>query len=781
MIGLAIIAQLTVLAHGPDTATSCQPFTITAAVRSVGGVAPRLELGPQRGLQLLRRTAVQREEDDGHGGRATVSEATFLVATREVGRRPLPSVTATAGTVRAVASSGAVMVTGAGEVQPQVLVRSRLDAGGDATGERAAFVGQQVDYVVDVFLNQAAREHMRRSPTFFPPDMPSVLAYDLAPAAPTGTSECFETLTYRRALFPLFPGPVTIPPATLTYSLPLSSSFFAREENHEVHTEPVQLTAVEPPASGRPAGYAGAVGAVALTASLAAPSGRMGDPIVLTVRLRGVGNVKLLPRPTIEVPWASVALGDERVTVDTSSALVRGAKEFEWLLTPRQGGRLTVPGIRYPFFDPARAAYDVALAPEIPLDVAHATLASADTLPSVRLSIRTVARAEQPPALPSRPWFWAFLLLAPGPAAVVAASQRTRRGRATSPPARRLRALVTRAEPASPRLVRRLFMDSLHARVPALGRLTPGESRSRTLRRAGVTDATADATTSLLERLDAAAFSSAARISQEELRMSANLAEAVDAEAIPSSAAAPVTWRVIVPLLLATAAASAIASSAPAWTRSFDAGVRAYSAGEYEHAARLFGRATDLAPRSVDAWANVGTASLAATDTAGAVLGWQRALRLDPLDAESRERLQSIVTPAIGSPGFVPPLPVNPVALAGAACWILFWFLLAIPSRRRPRALRFVGSTALLISVSLLASALAQHRHLNSRDVGIVRRAGALREDPSPDAPLAGQAATGDVVSLGRREGRWVRVTGSGARAAWMPTAAILPLAREAD
>jgi hypothetical protein len=41
------------------------------------------------------------------------------------------------------------------------------------------YVGQQVDYVVDVQLNAAARRRLRRNPTFFPPDMPAVLAYDV--------------------------------------------------------------------------------------------------------------------------------------------------------------------------------------------------------------------------------------------------------------------------------------------------------------------------------------------------------------------------------------------------------------------------------------------------------------------------------------------------------------------------------------------------------------------------------------------------------------------------
>ena len=44
------------------------------------------------------------------------------------------------------------------------------------------FVGQQANYEVAVFLNETVRDRLRRNPTFFPPDMQSMLAYDLADA-----------------------------------------------------------------------------------------------------------------------------------------------------------------------------------------------------------------------------------------------------------------------------------------------------------------------------------------------------------------------------------------------------------------------------------------------------------------------------------------------------------------------------------------------------------------------------------------------------------------------
>ena len=106
---------------------------------------------------------------------------------------------------------------------PVVLVSARLDDSHGGSRLDSLVVGQQVDYTVDVLLNEPARGRLRRNPTFYPPEMASVLAYDVdIPRGPPHGRRCFETLSYRRALFPLFPGRVAIPPAVLTYSLPRS-------------------------------------------------------------------------------------------------------------------------------------------------------------------------------------------------------------------------------------------------------------------------------------------------------------------------------------------------------------------------------------------------------------------------------------------------------------------------------------------------------------------------------------------------------------------------------
>jgi hypothetical protein len=776
VIGWLLAAQLIVVAHGPDTASSCAPIEITAAASAAGVVAPRLMLPLGGSLQLLRSTMHSRVERDGAGHPTSITEATFDVAVAGTGRLSLPGIIGVLGAQRAVASPIVVEVAPVDPAPPIVLVRASLDDGRHRGAEDSLFVGQQVDYVVDVQLNEAARQRLRRNPTFFPPEMPAVLAYDLAPppAVERTGQHCFETLSYRRALFPLFPGTSAIPPATLTYALPVSTSFFSREESYELRTDSVHLVVAEPPAAGRPADYTGAVGVVKATTRIGAAGARVGDPLVLTVRLEGTGNLKLLPRPVITIDWATIALGDERVELDTTRARVAGAKEFDWLLTPRRDGPQTIPPLRYPFFDPERAAYDLAVTDSIRLDVASGSLASADTAVVERLAIRPIMREERAPSLPSHPWFWLALVAAPVPAGLRRLGRLRRRNNSGVSAARRLKQLAGGRTSVPARELRRLYLDTLHERIPSLTAASPRAPLARQLRRAGVTDATADAAESLLDRLDAAAFSSSGAIDPRMGGEAAVIARAIDGEAVRER---PFTGSVRVVALLALAASAGVFAAMPeVATHRFADGVRAYEGGQLLLAERFFARAADAAPRAVDAWFNLGTAAWAANDSARAALGWQRALRLDPLDAESRERLSAIALGPITAPGYVPPVPVDAVAGVALALWLAAWLALAAPPERRPVWIRSAGGGTIVVAIVGVAGALELRDRLDPRGLAVLRGATVLKEAPVLGSASVAAGVVGEVGSLGVRQGAWVRITLDGGRAGWLPVAALIPL-----
>ncbi|MDQ2666232.1 MAG: hypothetical protein M3Z05_09500 [Gemmatimonadota bacterium] len=776
MIGLLLFAQLAVVAHAPDTASVCAPIEVSVAARASGTVAPSIQpYLPSGALQLLKTSITTRVERDGSGQPSSLTEATYLLAAEAPGRVVLPPFVATVGAQRASATAGPVEVHGGGVLAPDVIVRAWLDRQGKPASD-TLFVGQQVDYVVDVQLNESARQRLRRNPTFFPPEMPGVLAYDLAaPAAVTRVGRrCFETLSYRRALFPLFAGRTAIAPAALTYSLPLSTSFFSREESFELRTDSVRFVALDVPLNGRPADFTGAVGEVAAEAHLSSAAGRMGDPVVVTLRLEGDGNVKLWPRPPLKLGWGTVANGDERVEVDTSRARVRGTKEFDWLVTPRQPGKQDVPAMSYPYFSAERVAYDSALTKPLPLDIAAASLAEIDSTPATRLAIRRNLRDEAPPPVPSQPWYWLLLAIAPAPAALrrVRIGTRSRTERRSA--ARRLRDAERRGDPLSPRALRRLYLEAVADRVPSTQSIVVASALARALRLAGVTESVADAAGALSARLDASAFSPAGRAQEGTIKEAMDSVRAIDREAVRPihSRSAARSLALIGAVVLSAASLYALPEGL---NRTFTAGVAAYDHAAFTTAQRLFARVAARAPRSSDAWANLGASAWARGDSASAARAWQRAMRIDPLDAESRERLDAFVPPLIRSNGYVPPVSVSLVALVSLACWIAAWTLIALPVRMRPPASRALAGGALSLAVVLLLGALELGDRLESRGLGVMRVSRPLASAPGSSAAVAA-VSVGETGVLGAREGAWVRIAIDASRFGWVPVASVLEL-----
>ena len=773
MLGVALLAQLAIAAHGPDTATACLPVRVSAAWRTAGRATPLVEPPRGAGVQLLRSRVASRVVPDGAGGANTITEAWADVAISRVGRVQLPPFVVTVDGTRSSSNPVDVDVREPISPPPVVLVDARLDDAHGAGVRDSLFVGQQVDYRVDVLLNETARSRLRRNPTFFPPEMSSVLAYDveIPRGMPKQGRRCFETLSYRRALFPLFPGDVTIPPAVLTYSLPLTSSFFSREESFELRSDSVRFVAIEPPSRDRPTDYAGAVGTLRISARAETGATRVGDPVVLTVRVSAAGNVKLLPRPTLELPWATITPGDERVEIDSTSTRISGAKEFEWLITPRAAGTQVVPPIRYPYFDPVIRRYAVIETSSIPIVVGAASLVSSDTVAAPRLPIRVELRAERPAPLTTRPLFWALFALAPLPAALRRVVRRRRLDTRGLSAVRRLRAVATHRSPIPARELRRLYLDALRERVPAAGR--DREALARTLRRAGVSDGVALEAETMLARLDDAAFSATGMLDDRALPESAEIVEMVDREAVrPSRGPARVAGALALLLLLFGTAHAAVDDA----RRAFDDGVRAYQRGQFAVAERRFLRVTGAMPRAVDGWANLGTAAWEAADTAQAARAWHHALRLDPLDAEARERLGALQPLGPRSVAYVAPLSVDALATLVLVSWLGAWLLLALPSERRPRAARPIAGGGIAVALVGLAVLVEIQARIEARDLAVLVQGSTLLEIPGAESRSLAAAAAGEAGRLGAREGGWVHFTIDASRAGWVPARALMPI-----
>jgi hypothetical protein len=724
----------------------------------------------------------------------TTVEYSYVLTTDHVGVYTIPAFEARLGS--AVARSRPVQIaitplTGRMPL-PAVIARSRVDTSLEVnyralSKPETVYVGQQANYEVSVFLNSTVRDRLRRNPTFFPPDMQSMLAYDLptrgTPPRRQVGEHCFDALVYQRALFPLMPGRFAIPPAQLVYSLPLSASFFSREETHELETDSTVVFAVEPPTAGRPSDYGGAVGSLRLAAKLDTSVSRVGDPMLLTVRVSGTGNVKLFPRPSVGVSWATLVKGDERVQVDTTARRIAGSKEFDWVLTPRVAGELDLPPIRYGYFNPDSRRYEMASTNPTHVRVGPGSLASGDTARTeTLLPLRPRYRGVPSAPIHEHPAFWALLALAPIPA-ITLKERRRKRGRGTQRASRPVPVMsllrdAGRSRDASE--VRRAYTRALSERLNLSPDIftRPG-GLTRALRRRGVSTATAQDAERFLRDLDEAAFSSAGAFPDDASRRAAKLCKTIDEEALPRDYGFGRVMSIITVFALcgvtgtvAIAHARGVADA----RRFFDGGVAAYGQHNFVAARESFIASVNAEPRAPDAWANLGTSAWAVSDTARSVAAWQRALRMEPLAPDLRDRVELVHSLPWNSAGWVPPLPAAWVFNLGAVVWLVAWLVAGIRGARRLPWRSFELTVASAAAIVVLICGFVLSDRASGRHAAVMRRTESLSVDPQLGGERGPTALIGEVVRVTGQQGAWVRAVLDDGREGWVESAAVIAL-----
>ena len=791
MLAIAfVIAQLTISAQAPDTVTAGAPFTFVIEVSASGDGMPRVTLPD---LSPFIREGLHTGSRSGHSpgrGQWVTGEYRLVLRTDRVGAYTIPPIEARLGSAWARTRPLTIVVRsqpGAGAAIPPVLSAAPIDTSEIVNfhvmiSPDTVFVGQQATYQVGLFVEERARARLRRNPEFIAPEMRGMLAYDLPlarrrlPQRVVGPRR-YDAHVYERAVFPLQAGRHVIQPARLIYAMPQNNNFFSREESHELLSDSVVLIVQEPPAAGRPADFTGVVGDVRIGARIDSVGARAGDPLTLTLRVSGEGNVKFFQRPAIDIAWADIVPANERVELDSTLPTVRGAKEFDWILTPRVAGELELPAFRYSYFDPDSRQYEVALTTPDTLTIRPGSLAREQAPPEVpALAIRPLDRGPSGTPLQDSPVFRMLVLLAPLPALSLLFVRRRPRRVERRSPRRLLRDFARQRDPGDARGIRRAYLGALADRLslPPMPATKRG-GLARLLRRSGVSAEVADRAEALLAELDAAAYSSGAALPDDTARRAEGVVDAVSREARPRQT--PMSGLPRAVLLLAMLGASPGLSAQPPRETAFERGVEAYAERRYEDARREFAGAAERTPTSADAWANYGTASFAAGDTAGAVVGWHRALRLQPLAADARSRLQQLRPLSPRDPGWVPPVPRWLLPGLAAALWLAAWACIAIRLRTGARWARDWAMATGAMALMAAGAAMQVDRRVAARDLVVVAGHGPLRTLPAIAADRSALASAGEVARIDERGGTWARIVLPDGRAGWVERQRLVSLA----
>lgn len=188
----------------------------------------------------------------------------------------------------------------------------------------------------------------------------------------------------RVALFPTSAGPKRIDPLVIEAQVRVQRrSPFGRDPFGDLFGDglfgrrvPVSAPSnaldleVLPAPSGAPASYSGFVGSLAVSAGVDRTEAETNDALTLRLDISGTGNIRTLPDPTLNLPPAFEVYPPEMSEeVEPAADSVRGRRVYEYVVVPREPGRITIPSVELAYFDPARGAYAVAASDPVTVDV----------------------------------------------------------------------------------------------------------------------------------------------------------------------------------------------------------------------------------------------------------------------------------------------------------------------------------------------------------------------------------------------------------------------------
>jgi len=163
-------------------------------------------------------------------------------------------------------------------------------------------------------------------------------------------------LLFKKALFPLAPGKLTITP--MEAEVAQVDFFGSPVRARRLKTEPLVIEALPLPKAGEPAGFDPAnVGQYEISAVVDRPTVAVGDAVTLRVAVKGAGNVRNVKPPSLPaLPGWKTYEPKTDIAVDAGD-VVTGTKTVEWLLRAERPGRTTVPPLVLDTFDPAAKRY----------------------------------------------------------------------------------------------------------------------------------------------------------------------------------------------------------------------------------------------------------------------------------------------------------------------------------------------------------------------------------------------------------------------------------------
>lgn len=253
--------------------------------------------------------------------------------------------------------------------QPEVFLRAEVD-------KDTAYIGQQitVSFYLYTQLNISGYT-ISQQPQFTGfwveelqiPDPPKLQYVTL------NGQQYGAALMKKAAVFPTASGEVTIDPLVMTLAVRtrgrtsrsndpfgrlFDDPFFRGTQEIIRKTQPLELEILPLPEADQPATFNGDVGAFSMSVTTSSQNVTRDEPITLTVKIQGTGNIKTIKEPVITLP-ETFKRYDTQISENLFSLQepLQGEKIFETVIIPSQDGEFQIEPVQFSYFDPQRRTY----------------------------------------------------------------------------------------------------------------------------------------------------------------------------------------------------------------------------------------------------------------------------------------------------------------------------------------------------------------------------------------------------------------------------------------
>jgi hypothetical protein len=177
------------------------------------------------------------------------------------------------------------------------------------------------------------------------------------------------------ALFPTQSGEVKVDKMTVAGQIVVSGGFFFDSaEPFEASSDPITIHVKPLPEAGKPQDFGGGVGDFKVTAALSGDSSVGGEPLTLTVKVAGTGNIGLVGESKLAtISGVKVLSPETKQTTHTSDGRVAGERTFNYPLIPTADGKFVIPEITTSFFNPKTGSYYTQTTPRLEFVATGAT------------------------------------------------------------------------------------------------------------------------------------------------------------------------------------------------------------------------------------------------------------------------------------------------------------------------------------------------------------------------------------------------------------------------